>query len=307
MTVFLMEPATKIPNVEVLMNYRIHPKRKPIKRLQLHSPDLLGRYSPSLRSSPWSIRWEQFVRACERARFAMAAWAQPHIRTSRDVVSGLLQRLSLKERTRRYGVAVTQGLSWVFERTRRGVVDARQALFRISQNKVEAVALRIVSRCKAARPFSESPQPSRTEPYPAESRSLHLSSQQAHQRHRELSDAHARLTEELGKEEEQLTRVATRVVRLQSLIRAHEQLLAETLHLDEKQTHHTSQALTSTDEGMGSEGSGLVDLEDLRSKPLFWRNEEEVQPVSESALHSESITSHSGSTKDRCEKIEGYD
>lgn len=252
------------------MNYRVSSKRKPVKRLQLPPADLLSKYQVSLRPSLLPAWCSRIVWASRTTSLALGTWLRSQIHMRRQVMSDRLQRLSLRERTIRYGVVLVGWLSWACEATWRGLVNLGQAGLRTSRSRSHAIASWLRSRLVVARQFSWNHPVPRFEMYSTDPRSLPLSSSGEQDLRRELSEARARLVEELLAEEEELTRVATRVVRLQSLIRSQEHLLAEITHMD-KNLSNGSQFPAATAANLVGFGRSS-DPEELRNIPLFWRN-----------------------------------
>jgi hypothetical protein len=105
--------------------------------------------------------------------------------------------------------------------------------------------------------------------YSTQQRSLQRSSPEA-QDLQELTEGHIRLVEELLADEEELTRLSTRVARLQSLIRAQEQLLAEVASLDENRSE-SSQVAEETADNLVSIGTSSTNRGEASNRPLYGR------------------------------------
>jgi len=105
--------------------------------------------------------------------------------------------------------------------------------------------------------------------YSTQQRSLQRSSPEA-QDLQELTEGHIRLVEELLADEEELTRLSTRVARLQSLIRAQEQLLAEVASLDENRSE-SSQVAEETADNLVSIGTSSTNRREASNRPLYGR------------------------------------
>jgi signal transduction histidine kinase len=251
------------------MNYRVSSKHKPLKRLQLQPADL-SKYQIPLRPSLLPAWYWRIIFAIETGGVALGTWLRPQIQMSQQAITDRLQRLSLRERTRRYGVVLNGWLLRVFETIWRGLVNLGHSGLRISRSRIHAIASWFSLHRVVARQYSGNSPVSRLETYSVDPRSLRLSPSGQQDLRRELSNARARLVEELLAEEEELTRVATRVVRLQSLIRSQEHLLAEMAHSEENPADSGRFLAATADDlvGIGKSSS----REELRNIPLFWRN-----------------------------------
>jgi len=249
------------------MNYRVDSKHQPIKRIQLGPMNLAAKSPASIRSSFLYVWSRRIIHAAKTSSVGLATWLRGRIQTGRQIIKDRLQGMALGERIQRFGLVLVTSLSWALRTVREKSIKFGQAGFRMSRNLTRAITSWIRSRLVCARQPSGMRQALQWKADSTSPHSLHLSSSREHDLRRELTEAHARLVEELLSEEEELTRVSTRVVRLQSLIRSQEHLLAEMACHDENSIE--SDQLPSDDlVGVGKSPSGG----ELRRTPIPWRN-----------------------------------
>jgi hypothetical protein len=249
------------------MNYRVDSKHQPIKRIQLRPMDLVAKSPASIRSSFLSVWSRRIIHAAETSGVGLDTWLQGRIKAGRQVIKDRLQGMALGERIHRYGVVLVGLLFWALRTGRLECITFGQAGLRTSRNLTQAITSWIRSRLVCARQHSGMRPALQWKADSTGPRSLDLSSPREHDLRRELTEAHARLVEELLSEEEELTRVSTRVVRLQSLIRSQEHLLAEMACHDENSVEN-SQFPTDDLVGVSKSSSGG----ELRRTPIPWRN-----------------------------------
>jgi hypothetical protein len=252
------------------MNYRVDSKHQPIKRIQLRPMDLLAKSPASIRSSCLSVWTRRIIHAAETSGVGLATWLRGRIQMGRQIIKVRLQGMALGKRIHRYGVVLVASLSWALRTGRQRCIKFGQAGLGMSRNMTQAITSWIRSRLVCARQHSGIHPALQWEADATGPRSLHLSSPREHDLRRELTEAHARLVEELLSEEEELTRVSTRVVRLQSLIRSQEHLLAEMACHDENLMESSQFPAATVDDlvGVGKSSSGG----ELRRTPIPWRS-----------------------------------
>jgi hypothetical protein len=249
------------------MNYRVDSKHQPIKRIQLRPMDLVAKSPASIRSSFLSIWFRRFIHVAKTSAVGLSTWLQGRIKAGRHVIKDRLQGMALGERIRRYGVVLFGLLSRALGTGRQQCIKFGQAGLRTNRNLTQAITSWIRSRLVCAHQHSWMRPALQWKADSMGRRSLNLSSPREHDLRRELTEAHDRLVEELLSEEEELTRVSTRVVRLQSLIRCQEHLLAEMACHDENSVEN-SQLPADDLVGLGKSSSGGG----LRRMPIPWRN-----------------------------------
>jgi hypothetical protein len=204
------------------MKYQFYYRRKPIKRVQLQPAHLSSKYQESLQPSFMLIWCWKILVAAENASLALATWWRGKLQIGRQLISDPSQRMAIQAQARHYREELKGWFSWAFMSAWHGLVTLGQAILsRLRSSRV------------VARRSSWNPSASRFQMYPTDRQSLRLSSPRERDLSQELAEGRARLVEELLVDEEELTRVATRVVRLQCLILAQEQLLTEMAHADE--------------------------------------------------------------------------
>ena len=218
------------------MNYRIYSWRKPVKRIQLLPVDLSSRYPDSLRPSFLLVWCWKILLTAETTSLALATWWRRQIQMGQQIIHDRPLRLALRARTRQYGEMLEGWLSRAFTTLWHALVTLKRAGLPMSRNRSFAIPSQLRSPRMAARQSSWNPAASRFMAHSTDRRSPHVSSPRQQDLRQHLTEGHARLVEELLADEEELTRVSARVVRLQSLIRAQEHLLAVIASIDENQS-----------------------------------------------------------------------
>ena len=218
------------------MNYRVGPKREPIKRLQLRPSDLSSKYPTSLRPSLMRIWAWQFVYAVEAIIRGLKRGIRRGTQLFVHLITDMVQHLALWERTSRLGKWLIEWACRGFEHLRIFLGDVIRAGRRMIARMSNTTASWIRSRRIGAWQKTTSAKVHPMSPFNVDSADTicaKLPSERQHILRRELTDVRERLMEALLAEEQELTRVATRVVRLQSLIRAQDHFLAELAETDE--------------------------------------------------------------------------
>jgi len=252
------------------MNYRVGSKREPVKRIQLWPRELLSKY-PALPRLSFLREWyARIIVATKTTGLTLFTWFQGRLQTGRQTINDRLQRMELRNRTRHAGRMLIGWVSRAFSNAWTCVAGLGQVALRMSQDVAHAGVARLSSQRLATRQASWNHPASSFNEYSTAPRSLSFSSPREQGLRQELTEAHDRLVEELLAAEEELTRAATSVVRLQSLIRSQEHLIAEMARLDEHQSDsHRFPAETADDLAGVGESSNRGEL---RRTPLLWRN-----------------------------------
>jgi hypothetical protein len=251
------------------MNYRVGSKREPVKRIQLWPRELLSTY-PALPRLTFLREWcARTTVTTKTAGLTTATWFRVRLQSGRQGITDRLQRLELRTRTSHVGRVFIEWFSWAFSSAWTRVVGLGKAALRMSQNMARSGVSRLRSRQLVTRQASRNHPAARFEAYSAEPRARSFSSPREQGLRQELTEAHTRLVKELLAAEEELTRAATSVVRLQSLIRSQEHLIAEIARLDGNKSDSTRYPVETTDDlaGVGELSSGG----ELRRTPLLWK------------------------------------
>jgi len=209
------------------MNYRIYTWRKPVKRIQVFPADLPSKYPSSLSPSFLLIWCWNILLATEKIGLALVTWVQRLIQVGQRIINVRSQRLALQTWTGRNGERVDGWLSRALTTVWHGLVTFGQSGLPMIRNRTYATDSRLNSQLVFSNQSSGDLPAGRFEIHSTERCALHLSSPREQDLRQELTEGHARFVGDLLAEEEELARVSMRVVRLQSLIRAQEQLLAE--------------------------------------------------------------------------------